>query len=300
MSYEERLKKAFYNAPILPLTNDSRYVLFSDCHRGSGTQNDNFLRNQHLYFAALQYYYQNNFTYLELGDGDELWENRHMEQIKEIHNNVFWMLSNFHKNGRLYSLYGNHDMVKKYPSFCKDKCSNFPCSRTQCNQPLFPNIQFHSGLILKNEKTGVTLHLTHGHQASLLNSTLWPITRFLVRYFWTPLEHLGIFDPTSAAKNYTEKQKTEHRLGLFALKNNYVLITGHTHRPMLNAKQSPHYINTGSCVHPRCITCIEICGEQILLIKWFVDTKPNSTLFVKREILTSEKLTHFSPTSRIR
>ncbi len=76
MSYLSRIDHAFSDAPVLPLSENGRYVLFSDCHRGIGTSNDNFLKNQHLYFAALNYYYQHSFCYIELGDGDELWENR--------------------------------------------------------------------------------------------------------------------------------------------------------------------------------------------------------------------------------
>ena len=33
------------------------------------------------------------FTYIELGDGDELWENRSMKQIIEAHGDVFSLLS---------------------------------------------------------------------------------------------------------------------------------------------------------------------------------------------------------------
>ena len=68
MSYKRRLEKAFMKAPVLPLSPDSRYVLFSDCHRGQGNSNDNFLKNQHLYFAALQHYYRQGYTYVELAD----------------------------------------------------------------------------------------------------------------------------------------------------------------------------------------------------------------------------------------
>ena len=113
MSYDSRLSRAFHNAPVLPLHMRSRYVLISDCHRGSGNSNDNFLKNQNLYFTALKHYYDCGFTYIELGDGDELWENRKMSQIIEIHNNVFWLLSLFYNAGRLYLIYGNHDMEKK-------------------------------------------------------------------------------------------------------------------------------------------------------------------------------------------
>lgn len=51
MSYHSRLSKAFQNAPVLPLTRRSRYVIISDCHRGSGNSNDNFLKNHNLYFT---------------------------------------------------------------------------------------------------------------------------------------------------------------------------------------------------------------------------------------------------------
>lgn len=74
MSAEHRLEQAFRNARQLFLSDVSHYVLFSDCHRGNGQAGDNFLKNQHLYLAALRYYYKRNFTYIELGDGDELWE----------------------------------------------------------------------------------------------------------------------------------------------------------------------------------------------------------------------------------
>ena len=74
--------------------------------------------------------------------------------------------------------------------------------------------------------------MTHGHQASLMNSTLWQVNRFLVRYVWKPLEQIGVLDPTSAAKNYSAKQRTEQRLSEWAAQRGKTLITGHTHRPM--------------------------------------------------------------------
>lgn len=289
MSCHRRLDKSFRNVPVLPLDAGCRYVLFSDCHRGNGTHNDNFLKNQHLYFAALRHYYHKGYTYIELGDGDELWENRSMEQIKEIHSDAFWQLSQFYKENRLYMIYGNHDMVKKYASFTKKKCESYYCSSSQHKEPLFPGIQFYPGIILRNECTGKSLYLTHGHQASLLNSTLWPVNRFLVRYLWKPLEQIGVLDPTSAAKNYTTKQSSERRLGAWAKDRGHTLITGHTHRPMLDSEPDSHYFNTGSCVHPRCVTCIEVCGDKLTLVKWFMETRENGNLYVAREELSGNE-----------
>ena len=284
MSYQKRLDTAFDQVPVLPLDPESKYVLFSDCHRGNGTNNDNFLKNQHLYIAALKHYYKTGFTYIELGDGDELWENRKVEQIKEVHSEVFRQLSQFYSRDRLYMIYGNHDIAKKSNSFAQKNYSSFYCPSGQCTKTLFPGITFYSGLILEDFLTGKRLYLTHGHQASFLNSTLWPLSRFLVRYLWKPLEQVGILDPTSAAKNYTTKQRTEKKLSKWAEKNGRTLITGHTHRPMADPDRSP-YLNTGSCVHPYLITCIEIEHENLTLVKWFMDAHSGGSLYVERSSL---------------
>ena len=281
MSADSRLDRAFRYAPVLPLSECSRYVLFSDCHRGAGTSGDNFLKNQHLYFAALQYYLERNFTYIELGDGDELWENRSPEQIKEIHDDVFSLLSRFYMRDRLHMLYGNHDMVKRSPRFARRCCMDYPCCTCGC-KPLFPNISFHEGLILERTDGGPDLYLTHGHQADFLNSVLWRLSRFLVRYLWKPLENVGFLEPTSAAKNNTKKKKVERAGAGWAREKGVLLITGHTHRPMLGTPDSP-FFNTGSCVHPYSVTCIEISRLYLTLVKWTLLTRPDRTLYVARE-----------------
>ena len=283
MSTADRLDAAFADAPVLPLGSDSRYVLFSDCHRGTGMSYDNFLKNQNLYFAALRYYYDRQFTYIELGDGDELWENRSMEQIKSIHDNTFWLLSLYYKQKRLWLLYGNHDLIKRNTQYSGQHYSSYICS-TNKTQPLFPGITFYEGLILKDCLGKRDLYLTHGHQADFLNSVLWKFSRFLVRYIWKPMEHIGFLDPTSAAKNNTKKRKTERLLTGWAIDNDRILISGHTHRPMIGTKESP-YFNTGSCVHPRCITCIEVTDRCMTLVKWTLRTRDDMTLYVCREEL---------------
>ena len=84
MSSGKRITKAFEEALRLPLDKNTKIILLSDCHRGVGNTNDNFLKNEFLYLAALEHYFQKGFTYIELGDGDELWENRSIRQIKAV------------------------------------------------------------------------------------------------------------------------------------------------------------------------------------------------------------------------
>lgn len=284
MSYYNRISKAFEGALRLPLTQNSKYVIFSDCHRGTGSANDNYLKNEYIFLAALRYYFPKDFTYIELGDGDELWENRSFEAIKSMHPETFEVISEYYQAEKFYSVYGNHDIVKKRKRFSEKHCSDFYCSYAMSHKPLFPDIHFYSGIILEDENNEKNIYLTHGHQAELLNSTLWPLSRFLVRYVWQPLEFIGIPDPTSAAKNNRKKKKSEELLTFWAKQNNRLLITGHTHHPMTGTKDSP-YFNTGSCVSTSGITCIEIENRCLSLIKWALGTRLDQTAYVKRETL---------------
>jgi len=257
----------------------------SDCHRGIGNWGDNFSGNENIYFAALYYYYENGYTYIELGDGDELWENRRIEDIIAAHNDAFWLLSLFYKKRRLYMIYGNHDIVKKKSRFIRTKCREFYCDNTNSNMSLFPGIKIPEAFLLVNTNTNDTILLTHGHQADFLNYNLIKLSGFLVRYIWRPLELIGIKDPTSAAKNNIRKNKIEKRLSDWAIKNNQLMICGHTHRPVFPQVGEGLYFNDGCCVHPRSITCIEINSGTISLVKWAIMTRADRTLYVGREVI---------------
>lgn len=71
--------------------------------------------------------------------------------------------------------------------------------------------------------------MIHGHQVALLNITFWKLSRFLVKHAWRHLEHFGVKDPTSSSKNYTVTKKVEKELENWSIKNNKILITGHTY-----------------------------------------------------------------------
>jgi len=285
LSVSTRLSKVFDSAKQIPFDDSSRIVLMSDCHRGDGSWGDNFSNNQNLFFAALTYYYQKNYTYIELGDGDELWENRRLEQITTVHSDAFWLMSKFFKRQRLYMLYGNHDMVKKNHNYVANKYTSYYDEGINKHVPLFPNIKLYEGLVLNYTITGNNIFLIHGHQGDFLNYNLWKLARFLVRYLWRPLELLGLHDPTSASKNYDKKGAIEKKLMDWIVQENQMLIAGHTHRTAFPKTGEPLYFNDGSCVHPRCITAIEIENGSISLVKWTLKTKLDRTLYVGRVIL---------------
>ncbi|HOQ15787.1 MAG TPA: metallophosphoesterase family protein [Defluviitaleaceae bacterium] len=285
MNTLKRISRVFETAEEILFDDSSKIIIMSDCHRGDGSWADDFARNQHIYFYALSYYFNKGYTYIELGDGDELWENSDMTEIVQTHSHVFWLLSKFYREGRLYCIYGNHDIVKRSEKFVEKKLWEYYDEAQKRHVPLFKNIKFHEGLILKHKITGKKIFLLHGHQGDLLNDQLWFLARFLVRYFWRPLNVFGIRNPTRTAKNYYKKIAVRKRLTKWVEKEKHILIAGHNHKPSFPELSESPYFNDGSCVHPRCITGIEIIDGYIMLIKWHVKTRDDGTLFITREIL---------------
>lgn len=290
MSVEKHLTDVYNASEELVIDNKSKIVLLSDCHRGEGNWGDNFFNNQNLYFAALNNYYDNGFVYIEIGDGDELWENRSMEDIKYTYSHIFWLLSKFYKAGRFHMLYGNHDIVKKDKSFAKDHFKYFYDESLKKYIPLFPGIKMKEGLILRLKDSSNKIFLVHGHQVDFLNYNLWRVARLLVRYLWRPFELAGIRNPTSPAKSYDKKIKIELKLMNWSKQQNQMLIAGHTHRPVFPKPGEALYFNDGSCVHPRCITAIEIENSSISLVKWSVKVRKDRSLYVDRAVLEGPTL----------
>ena len=72
MSVTQRLDQVFEEAKLIEFDNASRFIIFSDCHRGDNSWADDFAHNQVIFFHAMQYYLQKDFTYIEAGDGNEL------------------------------------------------------------------------------------------------------------------------------------------------------------------------------------------------------------------------------------
>ena len=285
-TYEDRrLNQASETAKVLPYNDSSKIVLMSDCHRGQGNATDNFLPNQNLFFGALEYYNQNGFTYIELGDGDELWENRRMKLIIELHSDAFWMMKQFYEDGRFHMIYGNHDIIKSRQKYWAKHCTSYYCECEKKEVTLFPDLEVLQSMILEHEEKKHQILLLHGHQGEILNDMLWPLARFLVRYVWRSLELVGVLDPTRAGRSHRVKDRIENRLDTYAREHNQLLIAGHTHRPFFSEPGNGHYFNDGSCVHPRCITCIEIEDDKISLVKWAVAAREDRSLYVARTVL---------------
>ena len=284
MSSNHRISRAFKQAKKLPLNSQSKYILFSDCHRGDNSFADDFSHNRKIFHYALSQYLQKDFTYIELGDGDELWENKFVN-IFNANKHVYLLLKKFHDKNRLHLIWGNHDMDYRNPKNVRKNLNYYYDVIDGKEKELMINISFSAAIRLEQEDKK-SIFLMHGHQADWFNYNFWKLSRFLVKILWRPLQLIGINDPTSPAQNFKELIKVESRIEKWIKNNNnQMTITGHTHRPRFPSQNELPHFNDGSCVHPRCITGLEIENNKITLIKWHLATNKNGTMQITRTIL---------------
>jgi len=286
-----------------------RLVVMSDMHRGDGGGNDDFAHNALIYKCALDYYWERDFTYIELGDAEEFWEISSFDQIYITYTSIYRRLGQFHHRDptrtRYLKVWGNHDL--------KWRDDTWVLSR------LFPEIEIYEAVLVNK-----TLLLFHGHQADAACTGSWAtFAKFFVRHFWPKLQKLGVKDPTRPANNPGLSNRLDDIYYAWA-KTRYggvsVIIAGHTHRPVyenlslteriylkselrspgIQRKESDRcYYNVGSCVHPDCITAVELLTEgrdtYINLVKWGIEAGNSEgngdkfSVLVKRTILESSE-----------
>lgn len=273
----------YKNSKRIKIDDSSKLVIMSDCHRGAGDSYDNFLHNKNIYDGALNHYFNKGFTYIELGDGDDMWEVKKYNEIIEEHIDTFKILKKFHQKNRLIMIYGNHDMIKKTPRILEKYFYTYYDKITKERKELLPNLEVYESLIIDYKDKEI--FLVHGHQVDFLNSKLWRLSRFLVRNVWRRLEYIGIKDPTKSAKKYTVSKTVEKKLQKWSLDNQKILIAGHTHRPIIPNVGESLYFNDGSCIHPNGVTCLEIDKGNVSLVKWMFDINEDHVVSIKRRLL---------------
>ncbi|MFT8350307.1 metallophosphoesterase [Clostridium saccharoperbutylacetonicum] len=284
-SFISRLLK---NEPIIEFDDSSKIIIISDVHRGDGSYADSLRQNRNIYKAAIGFYYENGYTLIELGDGDELWKNKDCLDIAYIYKDIFTILNKFHDKERLYLVFGNHDIIKSNPEFIKKQQKLFEEVGAEFGRELiylYSNIQFNEGIILKYMPSNSYMVAFHGHQVDMINCELWKWSRFLVRYVWRFLEGVAGFKaPTSPANNYDKGTKIDESLENLAKKEKKVLICGHTHNDIFPEPDQGLYFNDGCCVFPSSITCIEITNGEISLVKWQIEVGKKDTLYISKSI----------------
>jgi len=280
------LSRAFTKAKRVPLNSESKFIFFSDIHMGNNNYADDFAHNRLIFNYALRTYNEQKYTYAQLGDGLELWENNTFSDIFEAHQDTFLLTKEFFLDNRLHLIWGNHDMVLRNPKKVKKLLDSYTDPTKNETLNLMRGISIDESIVLDIEGFEKNILLMHGHQADLFNYVFWKFNRLLVRILWSPLQVVGIKNPASPAKNYRDLIRVERNLEKWISNNkNQMVIVGHTHRPKFPKPGSLPYFNDGSCTHPRYITGIEIVNMQISLIKWHTITRKDGTLQIVKTLL---------------
>lgn len=287
----ERLDRVFNTARQRPIEfgDSDKFVLFSDCHRGDNSWIDDFAQNSVLFHHALCRYFGDGFTYVEVGDGDELWENADFAEIRREHDHVFAAMVDFHKAGRLHLIWGNHDIERQDPRKVREQLHSYHDHRERKQKELFGEVTVREGLVLRHAGTGQQFFVVHGHQGGGVNDRHWRVGRFAVRHLWRHLQFFGVHDPTRPSQNIRQQHEVEDNITAWICTNRQPVICGHTHRSSFPRTGEAPYFNTGSCVHPRSITGIEVVGGEICLIKWWLKPDDDAIVRATREVLVGPR-----------
>lgn len=211
------------------LAENHRYVIFSDHHKGGGTGADDFMFSKQTYGRALDHYFEQGYTLIILGDGEELWEEP-IERVLETHGDLLANEARFHEQGRYLRVFGNHD-------------SNW-ASAGQVKKhlhPIFPDLEVKEGLLFQyndpDPGSSGELFLVHGHQGTLDSEFFAPISRVIVRAVWRTFQILFRYAGTTPAKSARLRGKHDTLMYQWASEQGkLLLIAGHTHRAIWSSR----------------------------------------------------------------
>jgi predicted phosphodiesterase len=212
---------------IIPFDiHTGRFIIFSDQHKGKRDGADDFMLCEPNYLAALDYYFQNGFHYIALGDCEELWENTWLS-VKKAQKPSFEKERQFISKNAFIKIFGNHDLF----------WDNDPFASIQLKEVFENDVPIYEGVVLQtiiNNKT-INIYCTHGHQGDEVSDGNW-FSKFFVSKIWAPLQAYLQINPNTPA--YDTQLKTLHNSIMYewsAQQQDLFLITGHTHQPVFEA-----------------------------------------------------------------
>jgi UDP-2,3-diacylglucosamine pyrophosphatase LpxH len=279
-----RLSQIYQQAKVIPFDDSSKFVLFSDLHRGDKSPADEFLQNEDLYLEALRRYFDEGYTYIEVGDGDDLWCQRSFNRIRQMYEQVFEIIHQFERRGRLHFILGNHEISgRRNETVEKD------------------GIRTHEALVLEHRNTKQKLFIFHGHQADYMNDRFILISRLIVRYIWRRLKTSRLSTFLSGLATSSGSRRIRKRIMDWVQREGPIVICGHTHEASAPTEDSVPYFNLGTCHQPGYLSGIEISDGQILPIKWLADSvlpKAAEPCYQRVPISQPRKLRSFISTRR--
>lgn len=291
---------------IIPFEiNKGKFIIFSDQHKGAGDLADDFRLAENNYLTALKFYFENDYSFINLGDCEELWETTPKMAIEKNRISLFEE-AKFLQKDRYYRIFGNHDLEWKYS-----------IQQNQFLKPIFgAKLEVYEGIILQTEYNShaYSFFLTHGHQGDKKSDGNW-VSKWIVAAIWTPIQRFLEISIDSVSDSFELVDK--HNIIMYdwsATQPNNIFISGHTHKPVfasldhidrltkqllkatadndaiaiaslqaeierrkheyegkkiLKTMAHPSYFNTGCCCfNDGDISGIEISNGFIRLIKW--------------------------------
>jgi UDP-2,3-diacylglucosamine pyrophosphatase LpxH len=212
---------------VLPFElNTGKFIIFSDQHKGARNGSDDFTLAAPNYLAALDYYNQNDFVLICLGDCEELWENT-LGKVKEFNAETFEAEKKFLAKKAFVKVIGNHDLY----------WSNDPFAWWQLRKIYEEEVTVYEGLVLATTigERAFRIFCTHGHQGDAQSDGNW-FSKFFVARIWAPLQAYLRVNPNTPA--YNNEKKTLHNEIMYewsSRQTDTILITGHTHQPVFKS-----------------------------------------------------------------
>jgi predicted phosphodiesterase len=203
-----------------------KFIILSDQHKGARDGADIFALAEKNYLSALEYYFNEDFFYINLGDSEELWQNLFIT-VKRHNKATFNMEKKFLELARFVKIFGNHDLY----------WDNDPLASINLQRIYGQKINIYEGLVLKTNtsKKSLEIFMTHGHQGDLQSDGNW-FSKWFVSDIWAPFQAYLRINPNTPANN--NELKTIHNRMMYqwsSKRKNMLLITGHTHQPVFKS-----------------------------------------------------------------
>ncbi len=296
--YNDIRKKITSRGIIIPFDpKTDGFIIFSDQHKGTKTFDDDFKNNAANYLAALTFYNEQRYRFINLGDAEELWKNTADKVIKS-YPDVLAAEAIFHIVGRYYRTFGNHDLLWK----------NSLDVLLYLKSIFISPLPVYEGVILRaaaSKDTVIDIFCTHGHQGDLMSDNN-ALSTWLIAHVWAPIQRFLQVNVNTPANDFTLRNKHNRLMYEWSsYKKNLLLVTGHTHKPVFAsgkytgtaahkintakpiAEVKPCYFNTGCCCfNDGDITGIEISGGFIRLVKWCLEEKIPTRKVLEEKLLT--------------
>jgi len=206
---------------VLPLsTRGNKYVIISDMHMGNGEKADDFRKNKDAVVRTFNYYKDEGYSLILLGDVEELWQFT-ADEVADTYNDSVYEAIRAFGDDKVYRVFGNHDLDWKTKDPIRSKSSLA--------------YDVYEGIKLKDTNGVPKILLIHGHQGtkdSDKNSFFSRAAVMIYRY----LEPFVKIDKTPEAPRSTILKSFEKDRFKWARKKNIILICGHTHRAVFNSK----------------------------------------------------------------